>query len=441
MDTRLMSLKRTYQAAANVFGRYVLKRAPLPPGDLNSLDELERADRRLLLKLAATHGPIFKGISEDRLVVCVIGLAMGRRLLKEHGSALQQVSQDVEVVIPKGCMRKMDDDLHREYRKALVRGVNRVDLNECSSDLKMIIADGLSKYELAVKQNGPSPHAYLATLTEISGGMLFRLFFGANPGTEIFDKLTQIFNQLGPHGVVWNLAEKQIEAYSLLYKELRRYASSEAEAPSQAFASSIYGHLIAQEAVDETLLGNLINMVEMGRYDLRGLLRWISRYASENPEWVERIAEEEENASGTSRPVSEAFVLETLRMDQSERLMRTVKQDIVFDGFNIPKDALIRIGLWEAHKDDSAFPDPFVFDPSRFLAEDRSPDKFSPFGLDQHQCPFSTISVALGAVFLRTLVHDYQTSPLGNGPAVRGAYHWEPPPGFTVALQRRPASG
>ena len=40
---------------------------------------------------------------------------------------------------------------------------------------------------------------------------------------------------------------------------------------------------------------------------------------------------------------AEAFVLEVLRSDQAERLMRLVTRDIVFDGYLIPKGARVRV--------------------------------------------------------------------------------------------------
>ena len=73
-------------------GRSLLRRRPLPPGDLIHLDVLERTDRRLLLTLADVHGPLFKGLSENRLLICVVGLPAGRRILKELSSALQSLT-------------------------------------------------------------------------------------------------------------------------------------------------------------------------------------------------------------------------------------------------------------------------------------------------------------------------------------------------------------
>ncbi len=55
--------------------------------------------------------------------------------------------------------------------------------------------------------------------------------------------------------------------------------------------------------------------------------------------------------------------------------------------------------------------------------------------LDHHHCPFATLSIRLATLFVRVLARDYSISKFGGDPAVRGAYHWEPSPDFTVNLR------
>jgi cytochrome P450 len=130
-----------------------------------------------------------------------------------------------------------------------------------------------------------------------------------------------------------------------------------------------------------------------------------------------------------------------LRMNQSERLMRHVEQDISFDGVFIPRGWRVRVCLWEAHKDPTAFADPFVFDADRFLPMGPSPDEYSPFGLDRHQCPFASLSLDLASRFVACLARDFEITPENIGPPVRGGYHWEPAIGFGVRLTAVSSSG
>ena len=414
------------------------RRGSLPPGEGIRLDEAERSNRKILLELAAAHGAIFKVESEDRLCVCVVGLALGRRLLQEHATALLPVTLNLRDLFPEGFMRQMEGDCHRHYRDMLNRGINALVIDDMAEDLAAIAKDKLASAAREMQERKVASHEYRSMLGDIATGMLVRLFFGAPAATPQYEKLRACYHQLGPHGVVWNITDKQKEAFAALRDELR----SQLEKPHQGFQSGLLGRMAAQGDVDDAMLGNLIYMVEMGRYDVRALFRWISKYAADNPKLITRIAGEDAGAaSDDKRTLADAFVLEVLRMDQSERLMRNVKNDIAFDGFTIPEGALVRICMWEAHKDSDAFADPFEFNPSRFMTSEKFVNRFSPFGLDQHQCPFSTISVTLGVMFLRILSEIYSVQAIDDGAPIRGAYHWEPNPKFAVALTPRNQSG
>ena len=135
-----------------------------------------------------------------------------------------------------------------------------------------------------------------------------------------------------------------------------------------------------RSSLDASMLGNLIYQAEMGRSDMKNFFRWLTRHATDDPTTLDRIRAEEAAGDG-ARPLAEAFVQETLRTDQSERLIRIAKRDIVFDGFLIPRHATIRLCLWESHHAECAFADPHRFDPERFLTERPGNDRFAPFGV------------------------------------------------------------
>ena len=129
--------------------------------------------------------------------------------------------------------------------------------------------------------------------------------------------------------------------------------------------------------------------------------------------------------------------LEVLRLEQSERLMRNVRSGFVFDGFDVPRGALVRVCMWETHKDAAIFPVPFAFDPSRFVSPAQFGDAYSPFGMDHHRCPLSSLSTSLAMAFLTALASRYTVEKVGLGRPVRGPYHWEPGPDLAVRLRPR----
>jgi len=431
-NARRSRFQRLYLEVARAYGQSWWSRRALPPGDLVAIDRLERANRTLLIERAIRFGPIFKGLMEDSLAICVVGHGLGRRLLKEHAACLRPVSIQIGSLVPNGFMRQMDGECHRHYRRALVQGINAVDFSAMAPGLSSIISAGLSAYA-----NDGSRHAaqgaWSNTLSSIASDMLIHTVFGLQPETATFNELKAGYVRLGPRGVAWTITERQVTAYGDLYGQLTRLLSGD----RTVHPSSLLAGVANSGPIDETLLGNLIYMVELGRYDLRGLLRWVSKYAAAHETWVDRIANERVTLDQCTRSLADAFVLETLRMDQSERLMRNVQKDFVFEGYLIPRGALLRVCMWEAHKDPDLFPHPFEFDPDRHLGEAAPGERFSPFGLDHHLCPFAGLSVQLAAAFLRVLAVAYQVAARGGDPAVRGPYHWEPALDFTVQLTPR----
>jgi cytochrome P450 len=421
--------------------RALVSRHPLPPGDLVALDLAEKRDRTFLLRRATELGPIFKARAFGDFWVCVVGLALGRRLLREHGAALRPFTLKLEPLFPKGFLRQMQGEDHRRYRQALQRAIRGEDLAANRVGLDAIAADALARYAAAPRGDDDSAADFIRTLNAAASGMLVQIFFGAQFGTPQFERVLAGYHKLGPYGLVWNLGPAQHAAFA----EIRDYLLTEfgdaAAARPPGAEYSILGQLVREGALDATLLGNLIYMVEMGRYDTYSLFRWLAKYAADHPALLDAIAREDAAGAPPAgrRSLAEAFVIETLRMDQSERLIRTAQRDIVFEGFLIPKHATVRICLWEPHKSAAVFPEPFRFDPARFLGEkDPGPDEFAPFGLDAHQCPFGDLAIGLAVIFLRALARAYVPESIGGGLPVKGMYHWEPASRFGVKLQPRP---
>src|SRR4051812_27431564 len=107
-------------------------------------------------------------------------------------------------------------------------------------------------------------------------------------------------------------------------------------------------------------------------------------------------------------------------MEQIEFLIRRVTGDIVIEGFLIPAGTLLRVYLWEAHKEEAAFPDPFTFDPSRFVGQKPGREKFAPFGLGQHQRVGANLVIGLSIFFVQRLLGGYTLEATEAGPAHRG---------------------
>jgi cytochrome P450 len=416
--------------------RGALSTYPLPPGDLIRLDERERADRLVLLKQANQVGPIFKAVSGRRLVTCMVGLAHCRRFLKEHHDRLTPATVKLESLFPRGFLRQMKGEEHRHYRTALGRALDPEAPIRLAAAFRNIARDALADYADHRGATAPSPAALERTLSTIATGMLMRAFFGVRYGSDPYRQLAQGFEQLGPQGFEWFIGRRQRKAFAALRDNLAGMAASMGSSPNHWMRDSILGRTAGQDALDETMLGNLIYMVEMGRFDMASLFRWICKYLGHAPAVQHALREATPPGEDAHGSLHQAVVLETLRLNQIERLMRVVDRDIVFEGYLLPRFSLVRLCLWEAHKAPDTFPDPFAFRPERFLNQTCSRDAYAPFGLHHHSCPLADFSVRMSMVVVDELTRPYTVEAVDDGPAYRSRYHWQPAPSFTVRLRR-----
>lgn len=398
----------------------------LPPGALDPLDELERSDRSLVLKRAQVLGPIFRATTQGQLQVCIMGLDRGRRFLAEHGDKLKVVSPELTSLFPKGFLSVVGNPDHLDYKRALIRGLRSERTQTALHHSGTLVRRYLDRHCERAATEGHRADMLSSSLASLATRLLAGVFFGASD-TDRFDRICEHFHQLGPHGFVWNPQEPQARAFAQLRDdvvELRNMKGSEA---------SLLAALDEIEALDDTMIGNLIYMMEIGRFDLRNLLRWLIRYAASDPAWMAHVR----GPDGAT--ATESFVLEVLRSDQSERLERTTLADIRFEGYDIPAGTNIRICVWEAHHG-PPFDRPHDFTPGRFVEASYGNDAFAPFGLDTHQCPFGGVTVRLAKTYVEALATDYHLELLEDGPPVRGAYHWEPSRKLSVRIERAAGS-
>ncbi len=401
----------------------------LPPGDLTRIDHGEHEDRRFLLDRAEKYGPIFTSTtSGDRLVVCVVGFENCKRLLREHARQLGPNSMSLGGLFPKGIIRELHGPDHATYRAPLIRALAPTGAPSTGVVAHRTASTVLS--ELAGQDDSSDPQLLATALDTIATSTLVEVVFGAVSGTDAHDSLLAAFKRLGPDGLVWVPESPQREAFAVLRSLLLELVENGA-----ADTSVLHGMAAAGD-LDETSLGNLIYMVEIGRFDMASLMRWLVKLGADNPAILESIrasTDEEDKAVG-----ADAFVLETLRLHQSERLMRIALEDLRFDGHLIPRGTVVRMCLWESHKDPSTFDDPFSFDPTRFLRHTYTSDHFAPFGLGGRRCPASDLAVALAAGVVQSMATSARPVMVQDGPPIHGAWHWEPSPTMRVKWQRLP---
>jgi cytochrome P450 len=367
----------------------------LPPGNFFRLSPFVSDDREGLVRKATALGPLLTAVSGTRVTICVIGLSTARRLLSEHADDLKPLSIELRPLVPKGFLRTMEGATHQRYRKVFSRAINVSAVASAETVIRDLMAEAVAK----ITRPGSRDEDRQAIMKSMAAGLLIRIFYGVGPASVYFEELKRNHLKMGPKKFVWKVGPDQTQAFERNRASLNRLLEDSAIDPTSLASGSVMGRLSDAGAVDATTIGNLIYMVEMGRSDLEAFFEWIFYFLRQNPSCLDNVRADASDDSG--RTYAEAVVLETLRMEQAERLMRLVKRNFIFDGFLVPKGAVVRISLWEAHKDARVFADPFRFNADRFLENDYGPGHYAPFGLDHHRCPASDMVMEIAKMFVR----------------------------------------
>lgn len=421
-----------------VFVRHVIAaitgRPVLPPGSLGPRSIARFGNDRFYLDRFRKYGPIYKVLWSRKLTVCVVGFERGRRLLAAHTAALQPRAIEIESFVPNGFLRRMRGDVHRRYRSGFLEAF-RLDLPE--TELRNVIrAELIALAHLHAA--GPATAEQLANaLDRIALRSLLVICFGFHPGDDAFDVLERQFS--GLKAWVYPRTAEQYAAFDALRGTVGSIARSQIAIKDDGCPDSVIRRLTQgslNPVADETVVGNLIYMVDTGRYDVRGLLRWVLKYLSEHPDVVDDLREHHTPVDAVSS-FAEACVLETLRLDQAEALGRDVTDDFVFEGFLIPKGSALRVSLRESHRDADTFPSPDEYKPCRFATQKYGADEYAPFGIGEHRCIAGSHVIRVGTWLVEELVKGFDFSVANDGPRHHGRYHWEPSRSFSIQLRER----
>jgi cytochrome P450 len=408
----------------------------LPPGNFSRYDKLAFSDRLFLIQNFERYGEIFKTIWNGQWLICVVGLKTSRQMLTENQAKLRAVSIELKHLFPKGFLRTMRGETHRKYRSYFVNALKFEFEREQKIELLKIITTNLNNFSKLEIEN-PKASVYQKTLNEIATGLLLKVFFGIEFNSADFKFLMSKFHQLGPEGLVWTVDKKQQDIYREIHSAILDFIKKRKDTDLTNSFPCVLNKLIQKDTLDETVIGNLIYMVEMGRFDMYSLFRWLTKFLVDNPLDLKNTNEESAGFESLENPIWRAFVLETLRLEQSEGLIRRATEDFVFGGYFIPKGTAVRLCLWEPHKFAHPFSEPFKFDPERFINNTYGIEQYAPFGLDQHRCPAGDLVVELSSLFIQNLVREFEIECISDGPPKRGVYHWQPNEKFTVRLKRK----
>ena len=157
---------------------------------------------------------------------------------------------------------------------------------------------------------------------------------------------------------------------------------------------------------------HLLTLLVAGHETTASALAWTFYELSRNSDvqsWL--LDEMKEPSAGPEKSarisVLEATARESLRLHPIiGEFFRPVRESMSFQGFTVPEGAILSATALEIHKDESLYPEPEVFRPSRFLERSFAPHEFVSFGGGHRHCLGSAFALAEMNIVMGTLLPE-----------------------------------
>lgn len=422
-------------------------RRKLPPGSLALAPADMFLDPAFFEKQNKMYGPIFKASHFLHPMVCIVSFDTGFEVLRQYeDTALRAPEAPFARYIKCSYLRSMSVEDHDKYRPILQAAVSSEVTDACAPEVSAALIRGLERMAKDSKQDDlgrPLENYAEEALYEV----LFRVFFGIVPGSQECKEFRELYRTLDrahrrQATRVWSPSDRIVDqALREIYTRLNQRIKSFAQTPSivpESYLEAAWRHG-GLPAVNETVQGNMIFLLQVSRVDLTGLFQWILKKLSDHPEWQMRlrgVIQQHGKDSVPATDLAERIVSETFRLEQSEHIYRKVLQPIQIKNFHIPKGWLLRICVRESHHCSPVFEDPESFNPDRFLGRTYGPTEYAPFGLYRKRCIGVHTLKRIGGIFVKELVHGYEWRVTDGGIQDFRGWHWTPGSTFAVSLNQ-----
>jgi cytochrome P450 len=150
---------------------------------------------------------------------------------------------------------------------------------------------------------------------------------------------------------------------------------------------------------DDELRDELTTLLVAGHETTATALAWALRWSLGTPGLVEKVRAEIEDArraDGTARltaaraaelPLVDAIARESMRLNPVIPLVgRVLEKPSRVAGYDLPAGTPIVCSIYLAQRRPEVYPDPSLFDPSRFMGKKLAPSEFFPFGGGMRRC-------------------------------------------------------
>lgn len=398
----------------------------LPPGSLALLPTGQWDDPQYYSKGFDRHGPIFKSSDLYRPSVNILGIERAREMLSQNADALRVPAFAFNRFIPNNMLRFAAPERHAIARPIFQSAISAPVIRDAEPWLADLIRAELGRMASDSREAaaGVHPEPYLQQIVLLS---FSRLFFGITPEMPVWSEWQEMLYVIALRRAsrVPDALVKQTLAKMMAL--LQTLVNDENAVPS--FLSELK-RVHPEGLADPFFIYNLIYMLQVGRSDLAGLLFWILKMLSDHPAWVARARD-----AGADADVPMRIVRETLRLHQSEFLVRQTTREIRFQEYVIPKGWFIRACISESHRSSAAFENPGEFNPDRFPLQRAARAEYMPFGAFNKSCLGENLTLRVAKIFVQELTRAADWCVLSDGPQEFSGFHWQPGKKFRIRFQ------
>jgi len=349
--------------------------------------------------------------------VCVVGLNRADELFRRYDADLDTPPARFDQFVTGGFIRYMEPAQHDRVSRKLRHAVSPALIAGAAPTIGLAVQSELAGIAAA----GP------ATAREVGDRVVrstfLQLFFGVAPGTQLAAALGALYENLDPR-----------RAWRVRPSAIRRSVVEIARLVEGLDLDGTFLGIMRRQTEDadrDVTTANLVYLAGVSAADVAGLLAWILRMLADHPAVFEQL-----RAHPEPPRFARAIIAETLRLEQSEFIVRRARRDLEIDGFRIPAGWRVRVCVRESHRDPERFPDPERFMPARFLEAAPRRGDYSPFGqaATRTTCLGENLTYAVATAMLLALANNHTLRVIDDGPREFSGFHWRPAARLRLAL-------
>jgi cytochrome P450 len=399
-------------------------RRRLPRGSLGFFPAGPWRDPEYFRKNAHRWGSIFKFRHLSRPAVAIVGLDSISDFLQSQSENLSSPPAPFNAIIEGGFVRYLSGGQHLDAAVVLRSAMSRQVIADRAAE---VIPDVRATLDAVAAD----PRGVPREIDRLMLHVMLHCFLGLDGGPER-DRIAGLYAVADYRSLARTGKRNARRALGGIIEAMRRL-SERKDQPSSFLAelARVHPHALSSDG----MMANFAYALHTARVDTAGLVVWVLALAGENPCWITRLRGEcaQNPDAGETGGLADRIVRESLRLRQSEFIIRRAMKDVEFGGYTIPEGWHVRLCVAESHRSSLAFADADRFDPDRFL-KTPARQRYAPFGFAPHLCPGEHLTRWIGRMLLVELARSFEIRSRDVEPWEFGGFHWRPNSRMTVAL-------